>query len=390
MGPDLHGIRIALVLNDAFSMWQFRKGLIRELVRRGADVTIFTPGGAYVERLVSLGARHVDIPFVREFAPFRDAVVVWRLFREFRSQHFDIVHTMTLKPNIFGVIAARLARVRRVCALIEGLGMMFTAGASDGWRWRVARVLYALTLRMTDRVWLMNRDDIQLLVAHAILPMKKVLLIEGTGIDADEYSSGQLDAGRRQALRVAMGAAGDATVALLLLSRLSFSKGVRQFAEAAHILRMRGVSIRCVLCGPLDPAAPDAVPQDYLDGLDDRDLAVRTGFVENARELIEASDIVVLPSYYREGIPRVLLEAQSMERPVVATDNVGCRDVVVDGVNGFLVPIGDATALADRLETLTVDPSLRVQFGRAGRARVLSRFADEIIVPKIISELYAL
>ena len=366
-------MRIALVINDDFSMWQFRKGLITELRRAGHVVFAYTPAGPWVKRVEVLGAIHRTIPIFRFVSPLRDFALVWVLRRWLAKDRIDLVHNMTVKPTIYGAFAARLAGVRRVVALVSGIGLPFLDGG--GIRRRALRAtvvaLYRTALRLTDRVWFQNGDDLRFFVTMGLLEESKAVLIRSSGVDITEFSAMAVDPRVLPRLRQELSVDGTRPLVVMIVARLIWSKGVREFVEAAELLRQQSSHALLLLIGPYDPGHPDEISPGYLEARAADNFRVVTTFRTDVREILSLADVVVLPSFFGEGVPRVLLEASAMSIPIVTTDNPGCREVVEHRHNGFLVPVKDSEALAAAIAELSADDERRV-------------------VDRIIRELYGL
>jgi N,N'-diacetylbacillosaminyl-diphospho-undecaprenol alpha-1,3-N-acetylgalactosaminyltransferase len=382
--------KAVLVLNSDAAAWRSRRRLIIGLIARGIQVIVVTPGGPYVPKLIEVGTKHVAVSMHRFVGPLRDLRLFFDLYRLFRRERPDIVHTMTVKPNIFGGLAAHLARVPRVVALISGLGYVFLKGRS--WKQRMLRYIVSLLYRrvcnMNARVWFQNPDDISLFVESGLITRDKAVLIRGSGVNLQEYSSGKVGAGAIPRLRAELGI--DASTQVVLMSsRAIWSKGVREFVEASEYAARWGLPVIFVLSGALAPGAPDSVPEIYLRSKSSPHFKW-LGFRQDMRELLSLADVVTLPSYYREGVPRSLLEGLAMGKPIVTTDNVGCREVVDQGVNGFLVPVQDARALASAIGELIRDDLLRALFGRNSRAKAEAEFDEAVVVRRVLKEVYGL
>jgi N,N'-diacetylbacillosaminyl-diphospho-undecaprenol alpha-1,3-N-acetylgalactosaminyltransferase len=382
--------RIALILNDDFSMWQFRSGLIRSLVAAGHDVTAVVPGGEYCDALEALGARVETVPMSRFVAPLADLRLFARLFRLFRRTRFDLVHTMTVKPNVFGTIAARLAGVPRVVALVCGAGYLFVPprGARERVVQAIGRGLYKAAFRYTDRCWFENPDDLADFVARGIIDRERALLILGGGVDTSRFVPGSVGEGEIAALRAELGIARDAKTVVMVAARLVRSKGVQEFLTAARAHAERWPDWVFVLLAPVDPEAPDAFPVDEVRQLASANTRLILGFQHRVERFFAIADVVVLPTTYREGVPTVLLEAMAMGVPLIATDMPGCREAVTDEVNGYLVPAGDTEQLVDRLSALIGSEEKRRSFGRAGVRLAREKFSDETVNTRVIRELY--
>ncbi len=384
-------MHIALIMVDDFSMWLFRKGLIRGLVERGAEVVVITPDGPYVPLLRDLGARHVPVPMQRFVTPGRDLLLFLELYRVLKRLRPDIVHTMTVKPNIYGTLAARLAGIPRTVGLVSGLGYPFSRNRSR--RVRIIRFIVSrmcrFAFRFSERVWCQNREDMEQIIAEGILRRRQALLIRGGGINLREFAPGVVPPEALDRLRREFGYGPDDPVVVLVLARMISTKGVREFVEASRILAERHPRARFLLAGPSEPTSPDAVPESELRAAEGPNFRW-TGFRRDIREITALADVVTLPSCYREGIPRSLLEGLALGKPVVTTDNVGCRETVEDGRNGFLVPVRNAKALADAIGRLLSNPGLRRSFGERSRRKAEAEFDEDPIVDRVWRELYRL
>lgn len=288
---------------------------------------------------------------------WRTAVQLWQVFRAVRP---DVVHLVTIKPVLLGGLMARLARVPAVVVAVAGLGFVYAASDAKGVvrRWMVG-VLYRVALSYSNMIVIFqNPDDRARLAKLANLPHSKVRMIRGSGVDLAEYSHTPLPPGMP---------------VVVLAARLLADKGVREFVQAARLLKQQGVSARFCLVGAVDPANPAS--------LADAELAqwANEGVVELWRhrsdmpKVLSSAHLVVLPSY-REGLPKVLLEAAACGRAVVTTDVPGCRDAIDPGITGVLVPVRNAAALADAIKSLINNPAQCQAMGNAGRALAESAF----------------
>lgn len=291
-----------------------------------------------------------------------------------------LVHSFTIKPNLYGIIAARIARVPVVIASVNGLGFLWT---ENTYRVRFLRAtvgrLYQLVLSWADAVVYHNEDD------RALMKGKITLVVPGAGVDVHDFSSDRVSNERREALKAELGLGGK--VVVLMVARMLRHKGVTEFVEAAAQVRKRYPEAEFVLVGPIDSGNPSMIPADVLLKWDATGVIRWLGQRDDIRDLMAIADIVVLPTYYREGLPRVLIEAAAMGRPLVATDAPGCRDVVKHGVNGFLVPPRDSGALAESIEKLLENPEQRARFGAASRSLAVRNLSDQKVT-RLLVDLY--
>lgn len=355
--------RVVVLTSIAISLPNFRGPLIRSMVDAGVEVFALAPDYDDTVRAAvrALGATPVDIALERTgLKPLRDLRDAAGLYRVLRRLKPDLVFSYFIKPVIYGSMAARLAGVPRCFALVAGLGYVFTPdGRGNTVRRRILRAvastLYRLAFRACDAVFLQNDDDVRELVDAGLLAPAKVRRLAGSGVDLD-------------VLRETPPVLTPST--FLLMGRLLREKGIVEFAEAARKVRIDHPEARFVLLGGTDPN-PGGLTADEVRRLTAEGGIEWLGHVSDVKPYIAASSVYVLPSY-REGKPRSTQEAMAIGRAVITTDAPGCRDTVIDGVNGFLVPVRDADALADAMRRFLDRPQLIVEMGRESR-----RLAEE-------------
>jgi glycosyltransferase involved in cell wall biosynthesis len=288
---------------------------------------------------------------------WRTMVQLWQVFKVVRP---DVVHLVTIKPVLLGGLVARLARVPAVVAAVSGLGFVFLADGANAMvrRWLVG-ALYRVALgHLNLRVIFQNPDDRASLSRLAHLPGSKIEMIRGSGVDLNQYAHTPLPPG---------------VPVVVLAARLLADKGVREFVQAARLLRRQGVAARFCLVGSVDPANPASLTDAELAQWASEGVVELWGQRSDMPEVLRAAHVVVLPSY-REGLPKVLLEAAACGRAVVTTDVPGCRDAIDPDVTGVLVPVRNAAALADAIKGLINDPVRCQSMGDAGRALAESAF----------------
>jgi len=381
------GLRVAIVGPDDFSLWQPRRGLIRYLLEQNCEVWAVSTPGDYVTKIESLGASHHQVDMARRFNPIDDLKFTFQLFRFFRRHRFDVVHNLTTKPNIFGVFAAWFARVKHIVMSVEGLGQVF--GEAQGIKMKILkpalRKLYKLACAMATRTRFMNPDDEQFFVENKLVKPEKSILIVGEGVNLAEYSRDLLDGKAIESVRQrAGGSAG--TKYVTMITRALWSKGVREFIEASKIVGERRDNVKFILIGPID-AGSNGVPKSYLDE-NETETFKYLGFVDDLRDAFAMSEVVVLPSYTREGVPNCLIEAMALGVPIVTTDNVGCRECVNDGETGYLVPVRDSKSLAEAIDKIVSNDELSRRFGEASRQKVEDDFNERRVFERLYNETY--
>ncbi len=354
-----------LVLTSYASPTNVRNDLLVSAVTAGHEVVVVAPERDDIMRepLARIGVRYAEWPVRRTGIDLRgDVLAAHRLSRIISKEKPDALLIYQIKAVLLGPLVAKVRRVPHIVVLINGLGMVFDEhGFGLTWKARVARAVYRGSLLLADRLVFQNNDDPEFLRQRGVLSNRADWrVVPGSGVD----------------LAKLVPAATRPTVpTFTLVSRLLVSKGIPEFVSAARELRSRHPKVRFVLAGQLEQQdRDDAVQKTDLDRWIAEGVISYPGFVGDVRSLLADTTVFVLPSYYREGVPRTNLEALAMALPIVTTDSVGCRDTVRDGVNGFLVPPRDVPTLVNRLERYLMDPGLVESHGRASRALAESQF----------------
>lgn len=337
----------------------------------GYDVHVATPRSKHVPRLQESRVTWHELRLSRSgMNPFAELATLRRIAKLYQRLRPDLVDHVSSKPVIYGTIAARLVHIRAVVNQISGLGHPFAAGGSPLLRAFVS-ASYRLALRHPNmRVFVESTDHRRLFTAEKRWVRDSQCLIGPVGgVDVDVY--------RPHPPRV-----GEVTV--LLASRMLSTKGIVEFVNAARMVKSTGLNVRFLLAGEPDPENRRSIPLAVLRHWHDQGLIEYRGRSENMPAVFAEADIVCLPTYYGEGVPKVLMEAGACGLPVVTTDWPGCRDVVQDGVNGMLVPIRDAESLAHAIVTLAKDRVLREAMGSRGRERIVAHYATSDAVARTL------
>jgi glycosyltransferase involved in cell wall biosynthesis len=353
---------VVISYNTCWYVYNFRLPLIRALQERGWRVTVLAPRDKYTERVTASGAEHQHIDLdARGTNPFRELATIRRFKAAYRALRPAVALQYTIKPDIYGSIAARSLRIP-VINTITGLGSMFSGGPREV----LARQLYRFAFSRADLVLFQNADDRALFINGRMVRPERAGLLPGSGVDTERFSPRPR---------------GDGPFTFLLAARLLKAKGVEDFLDAARRVRVRHVDARFVLLGSHDPADPEAAnPLALARAVEDR-VVESPGHVDDIRPWLAAADCVVLPSWYREGVPRSLLEAASMGKPLIAADSVGTREPVKDGVNGFLCRPRDPADLAEKMEAmLDMSNGRRAAMGDASRSFMKERFDEQIVI----------
>jgi len=360
---------------------------VRLLQESGYEVFAVAASGAWNDRIEAAGANFVEWKLSRSGRnPFAEVGSLLGLARILRRIKPDIVQNFHTKPNIYAPIAARLAGVPLSVSTVTGLGYTFVDRPGLGGR--IARRLnlgmYSFSNRLTSEVVFQNPDDMKLLWDRGGLKQSKGRMIPGgSGIDVSEYRPGTRRSPESLELRRSLGIAEDAFVALFV-GRLQLDKGLIEFVEAAQQLKQKRQDIEFVMVGAPDPGNKRSVSDEMVNTWRDQGDVIFTGRREDVPDLMAMSNTVVTPTYYREGLPRTLLEAAATGLPLIGTDMPGVREAISDGSNGILIPIRDSSAIASAVERLADEPETSERFGSASLERAKSEFDHTLVVGEYI------
>jgi glycosyltransferase involved in cell wall biosynthesis len=366
-------VKVLMVAHWDWVLYNFRLPLARALREKGFEVVFACPYGEYVPKLKEEGFRWIHWAIVRRsLNPVRELIAILHLASIYQREQPQIVHHFTIKPNFYGSIAALLARRDKVINTFTGLGFLFSEHPlAIGLRSSVLP-LAKLAFR-ASKGWsvFQNRQDLETCLRLRLVLPERVVVIDGSGIDTRKFHPNHDSPPDNH----------EHPIVVFMAARLLWDKGVREFVEAARVLKARGLQVEFWLAGKPDKGNPMCVPEEFLKKWQEEGVINWLGHRDDMPNLLQQVDIAVLPSYH-EGVPRFLLEAAACGLPLVATDIEGCRVVVREGVNGFLVPPRNPTALADALERLLQDPSLRRRMGQASRHIAEVEFDERKVLAK--------
>ncbi|GAA4367210.1 glycosyltransferase family 4 protein [Hymenobacter saemangeumensis] len=365
-------MRVAIVINTSWNIWNFRASLVRALQAAGHEVLAIAPPDDYSSRLeTELGCRYVPILMENKGTnPVKDALLTRRFYQIYKREKPDVVLHYTIKPNIYGSLAARLAGIPSINN-VSGLGTVFIV---KNFVSKVALGLYRFAFRFPHKVFFQNNDDRQLFLEHGLLQPRIADLLPGSGVDTHKFSP-------------AAGFTRQQPFVFLMVARVLYEKGITEYFEAARLVREAVPGTRVQLLGGLDEAGGVGVPratfEEWLKGGDIEYL----GRSDDVASHLHRADCVVLPSY-REGTPKTLLEAAAVGKPIVTTDVPGCRDTVVDGQNGYLCQVRSGTDLAAKMLQVLRLPEPELQrMAQASRQLAVSRFDEQIVLNKYLQAI---
>ena len=358
-------MKVLFFANTDWYLYNYRLPLARALKSRGDEVILLSPPGRYATLLEKDGFRWISFPLERKgMNPFAELVSIIRLIQLFNKEKPGLIHLFTVKPVLYGSIAAQLTRVPRIVNAITGLGYIFSDAGS--FLRSLLMWFYRLSLHNTKVVF-QNPDDLNVFVQHKLISASQAFLIPGSGVDVSQFLPSIEPAG---------------APVVMLAGRLLRSKGLPEFVEAARRIRAEGLIARFVIVGEPYPDNPDSILPEELSAWQEEGVIEAWGWHDDMAQVISQTSVVCLPTTYKEGLPRLLLEAGACGRPVIATDIPGCRMVVRDGENGLIIPPGNQAALVTALKTLISDPGLRQRMGVRGREIVEQEFSVNQVISR--------
>jgi len=364
--------RILFVANTAWSMYNFRMGLMKTLLQKGFTVLVAAPHDHYFDKMEAVGIKMIALEKLQASSanPFKE----WGFYNElaavYKRYRPDLIFHYTIKPNIYGVLAAKRLNIPAV-AVTTGLGYVFT---NNNMVSLVGRWLYRYALPKAETVWFLNREDLATFQAHIGLQPQKTLLLPGEGIDTQAFT-------RRSTI--------DFTETVFLFTgRMLFEKGVEILVSSVKQLKARGYGFTCLLLGFLDVKNPSAVPRERLMQWQNEGLITYLGSTDDVKPYLEKANCFVFPSYYSEGVPKSLLEAACMEMPIITTDNVGCRDVVEHGRTGLIAEPKCVASLTEKMEQfLNLSTDQKMQMGLAARKKVEVGFGEDQVIAIYLQQI---
>jgi glycosyltransferase involved in cell wall biosynthesis len=363
-------MRIAIVLNTSWNIYNFRMNFVRALLEKGHEVHTIAPEDDYTAHLIRAGCMHHNVKMDSRGAnPIKDSALIFELFTIYRKVKPEIILHYTIKPNVYGTIAASFLKipvVNNVC----GLGTVFL---KDNLVSAIAIFLYRISFRFARKVFFQNPEDLKLFLDKKLVSPKAVDILPGSGIDLKKF----------QPLTFKR----NGTFTFLLISRLITDKGILEYIEAVRKLRASGISANFQILGAMDPKHKRGIKVKVIQEWINSGTIEYLGTTNDVRDFIDKADCIVLPSY-REGTPRTLLEAASSAKPIIATDVPGCNNVVQNDVNGLLCKLKDSNDLAAKMEMMInfKDEKLKV-FGQNGRSKMEMEYDESLVIDKYLATL---
>lgn len=366
-------MKVAIVLNTSWNIFNFRMNLIRSLQGQGYEVHTIAPLDEYTSKLTEAGCIHHALKMDSRGAnPLKDIALIFELYAIYKLVKPDVILHYTIKPNVYGSLAASFLKipvVNNVC----GLGTVFLKKDLLSF---MAKLLYKISFRYPKKVFFQNHDDLQLFIDQKLVPANTVDLLPGSGIDLEKFKPREFQRNEK--------------FTFLLISRLISDKGIFEYIEAVKKLKADGLYAHFQILGAMDPEHKRGIKKSLIQEWINSGTVEYLGTTEDVRHFIHQADCIVLPSY-REGTPRTLLEAASSSKPIIATNVPGCNHVVEDNVNGLLCTLKDAQDLAAKMNTMAhfSDDTLK-SFGYNGRLKMEAEYSESIVINKYLGTLAAL
>lgn len=338
--------------------------------KAGYDVVFVCPYDKYSENIKEHFG-YVDIEINSKGTnPIEDIKTIYRYYKIYKEVKPDIVLQYTIKPNIYGTIAASMLSIPTINN-IAGLGTLFI---KHNFVTRIAKWLYKVSQKRATKIFFQNQDDFKMFVEEGLVEKDKCDVLPGSGVDIEKFKPVVKE--------------DDGVFRFLLISRMLWAKGIQEFVDAAKIIKQKYSNVDFQLLGHLDMQSPTAISKEQMDIWVKDNYVNYLGSSDDVRVEIAQADCIVLPSFYREGTPRILLESASMEKPIITTDNVGCKDVVNDSINGYLCKVKNSKDLANKMEKmLKLTNEQRNIMGKAGRKKIVKEFDEKIVINKYLKAI---
>lgn len=363
---------IAITSNTSWYLYNFRKNTIISLINTGFDVYTISPLDDYSEKLVNLGAKHINIKIDSASKnPFIDLYTLISFYKICNQFKFDVVLNFTPKNNIYGTLAAKLNKIK-VINNIAGLGTLFI---NDNLSSKLARNLYRYSQKYANKIFFQNNDDLTLFLERNYVKESQIDRLPGSGVDLSRFTLSLSE--NKEKLR------------FILIARMLYEKGITFYIDAARILKEKyDNKVEFCLLGFVGINNPSAITNEQMNNWVSEGIINYLGTSDTVEQEIAKADCIVLPSFYREGVPKTLLEAGAMGKPIITTDNVGCRETVTHGLNGYLCQPKSVSSLVDAIDTFIKLPyEKKLEMGKNSRKKIETEFDEKIVINKYLDAL---
>lgn len=359
-------MKIFFTANVLWDIYIFRGGVIKALVDEGHDVTVIAPYETRIDMEKELGVKVINISLnKRGMNPLEDLKLFRELYKIYKTEIPDIIFHYTIKANVYGTLAAHFAKIKSV-AVLTGLGYAFVTNSMVS---KIAKLLYKISLPFAEEVCVLNEDDKKLLSSEKIIKAERIFVLPGEGINTEKFipmeKTENLD---------------NKKIIFLMTARAFFDKGVKEYVEAAEIIKAEYPNAEFQFLGALGGNSVSGIDETQMNSFVDKGIINYLGTVNDVTQIVKNADCIVLPSY-REGISRTLLEGAAMEKPLIAANVPGCKEIVIDGVTGFLAEPKNSADLAEKMRKfILLSEEERKNLGKVGRKHVTAKFDEKIVI----------
>ena len=363
--------KIAIISNVSWNLYNFRLSLMKAMQNAGYEVIAIAPHDQYSQKIIDAGFEYHSIKLNSQgINPIQDMQTTIEFYKLLKNISPDFICNYTIKPNIYASFVARALNIKMINN-IAGLGTLFI---KQGPITTIAKFLYKASQSKADRVFFQNRDDFEFFTEAGIVKRSICDILPGSGVDMQRFRPQEKPKSE--------------TIRFLHISRMIWEKGIGEYVDAARIIKAKYPNVEFCLLGFLDVENPGAISREQMDEWVEEGVINYLGVSDDVDEVITTADCVVLPSYYREGTPKTLLESASSAKPIITTDSVGCRDVVDHGLNGYLCEPRSAKDLAEKIEMfLSLSAEEKLEMGLKSREKVKNQFDEKIVIGKYLEVL---
>lgn len=363
--------KIIIVSNLSWNLYNFRLSLMKAMRDAGYEVIAMASHDRYSQKIIDEGFEFHDIKMnVQGINPIEDLKTTYEFYKLYNKISPDVVCQYTIKPNVYGSLVATFLKIK-IINNTTGIGLHLSQKSFLG---QILKFLYVIAFRKVDRVFFQNNDDLDFFINNKLVKDSQCDVLPGSGVDIERFKPQMREKNK--------------DIKFLLVARMIWEKGIAEYVQAAKEIKKTYPNVEFAILGFLDVENPHAITKSQMDKWVEEGDINYLGYSDNVDEVIHTADCIVLPSYYPEGTPKILLESGSCGKPIITTDTVGCRNVVDDGVNGYLCEPRSWEDLKFKLEMfLNLDDEARLEMGKKSREKVVREFDDKIVINKYLDLL---
>lgn len=364
--------KILMTSNTSWYLYNFRLGMIKALINEGFQIEILAPKDNFTNKLEELGCKFNEINFDgKSKNPIKDFFLINKIRKKFKKIEPDLIINSTIKPNIYGSIAGGILKIP-VINNVSGLGNIFSNG---GITKIIVQNLYKIAYKKPKKVFFQNNDDMNLFIENKIIKREIADRVPGSGVNIEEF-------------KYLSKTQEDGKLKILFIGRMLWDKGVGDLIEVSKKLKPKYNHIEFQLLGPTNFNNPTAISKEQIKDWEAQNLIKYLGKTTKVKDFLREADVVILPSKYREGVPRSLIEAAAMEKPIITYNNVGCKDIVENNLNGYICELGNIEDLIIKTEQfINLSLKEKKEMGKNGREKVKKEFDEKIVIKEYIKAI---